>query len=99
MCEHGNTTQVNVKVMADLSATGKIRWKAAQIDSCIAPIVNALQEGGIDMRGSCCGHNEVSGQIALQDGRLLVALNKEDAADFLSGDLEILYNRIEKGMT
>jgi hypothetical protein len=65
---------VKVKVPADLSHTGKTFWKQAQIDRCIAPIVKALQEGGIDMRGSCCGHGRQCGEIELQDGRMLLIL-------------------------
>ncbi len=71
MCKR-EVKKVRVKVMEDLSHNGKQRWKMAQIDACIAPIVKALQEGGIDMRGSCCGHGEVDGTINLQDGRILI---------------------------
>ena len=69
MCEWGNTVPVWVKIPTDLSATGKERWKNDPIDSCIAPMVRALQDGGIDMRGSCCGHGCGWGHIGLQDGR------------------------------
>jgi hypothetical protein len=74
MCQHGNTRPVYVKIPADLSCTGGERWKHAQIDSCIADIVEALQQGGIDMRGSCCGHGKQFGDIQLQDGRVLLIL-------------------------
>lgn len=63
---------VRVKIQADLSHTGKEYWKVAAIDYCIAPIVKALQDAGIDMRGSCCGHGESNGNILLQDRRILV---------------------------
>jgi hypothetical protein len=63
--------KVNVKIPVDLSSTGEVKWKQANIDKCIAPIVKALQEGGINMRGSCCGHGHQEGQIILQDGRML----------------------------
>lgn len=71
MCEWGNTTKVWVKIPEDLSHTGREYWKYASIDSCIAPIVRALQETGIDMRSSCCGHFKSPGEIILQDGRVL----------------------------
>ena len=64
--------EVKVKISKDLSCTLNERWKFAKIDKCIAPIVKALQEGGIDMRGSCCGHGKNDGEILLQDGRMLV---------------------------
>ena len=72
MCEHGDTLEVRVKIPADLSHSGEERWKDAQIDRCIAPIVRALQEGDIDMRGSCCGHHKGQGSIELADGRSLI---------------------------
>ncbi len=72
MCERGrDSILVRVKISADMSRTGKTRWAWKQIDECIAPIVKALQEGGIDMRGCCCGHGDAPGSILLQDKRTL----------------------------
>ena len=78
MCEWGTYQDVCVKVPACLSCTGQAKWKVKKIDSCIADIVRALQEGGIDMRASCCGHGKTSGTIQLVDGRTLVVLGAED---------------------
>lgn len=72
MCEWGNTVPVRVWIPPDLDCAGRGKWKDAQIDSCIAPIVQALQESGINMRGSCCGHGRGPGEIELADGRMLV---------------------------
>ncbi len=72
MCEWGTRKIVRVKIPADLSHSGKEYWKEAGIDSCIAPLVGALQSAGIDMRASCCGHGKGPGSIVLQDGRRLV---------------------------
>jgi hypothetical protein len=72
MCKSGNTKIVRVKIPADLSCDGKEKWKEVGIDSCIAPIVKALQEAGIDMDGSCCGHGKSDGSILLHDGRELI---------------------------
>lgn len=73
MCEWGTWEIVHVKIPADLSCTGSARWKDVNIDSCIAGLVRGLQRGGIDMRGSCCGHDDMDfGTIHLQDGRMLV---------------------------
>lgn len=72
MCEYGDTVPVLVRIAADLAADSITGWKRAQIDRCIAPIVQALQHGGIDMRSSCCGHGKGGGEILLQDGRRLV---------------------------
>ena len=78
MCKYGNTILTKVKIPADLSHTGKSFWKKAGIDSCVAPIVKALQKGGIDMRGSCCGHGKMDGDIHLQDGRILIIKQNGD---------------------
>ena len=77
MCEYGTTVPVRVKVPADLSCSGAASWKEVQIDFCIAPIIKALQDAEIDMRGSCCGHSKGLGSIHLQDGRELLVLSKE----------------------
>jgi len=76
MCEWGEYILVNVKIPADLACEGKMKWKKMHIDKCIAPIVKALQDGGIDMRGSCCGHGK-NGEIELQDGRKLLISRNE----------------------
>ena len=77
MCEWGNTTKVLVKVPADLSHTGEERRAFKPIDSCIAPIVKALQKVGVDTRSSCCGHRKGEGHITLQDGRMILILDKK----------------------
>jgi hypothetical protein len=66
---------IKVKIPADLSHNGKTFWKEVKIDSCISDLVRALQQAGIDMRGSCCGHGKDQGQIDLADGRFLLILN------------------------
>jgi hypothetical protein len=71
MCEWGTDTLVRVKIVAALSHTGTEHWREIGIDSCIAPIVKALQDAGIDMLASCCGHGRAEGQIDLSDGRII----------------------------
>lgn len=61
-----------------------------QIDSCIADLVRALDQAGIDMRGCCCGHGEHEGNIALQDGRVLLVLQGEPADRYLASDHPLL---------
>ena len=70
------TERVSVIIPADLSRTHKERRKTIEIDYCIAGIVDALQKGGINMRGSCCGHGGRLGAIHLQDGRILLITNE-----------------------
>ena len=83
MCKWGTSEKVWIKIPAELSYTGKTRYKYAKIDKCIAPLVKTLQEGNIDMRGSCCGHSKTDGRIHLQDGRVLIikvkTLEKKEA--------------------
>ena len=43
-----------------------------ELDSCIAPIVDALGQAGIGTVASCCGHGTALGTIALSDGRELI---------------------------
>lgn len=69
--QHGKTIPLTVLVPADLSASGKAKWKRAQIDQAVADIVWALQRSGIAMRGSCSGHGKRPGEILLADGRVL----------------------------
>lgn len=70
MCKH--TTLVRVPIAADLSHTGEKRWDWKAVDACIAPLVNALNQAGIETRGCCCGHGWADGSILLQDGRELI---------------------------
>lgn len=72
----GDGILVKVKIPADLSSHGESYLGYKWIDSCIAPIVKALQEAGIDMRASCCGHGKGDGKIILQDGRILIIKNQ-----------------------
>lgn len=76
MCKWGTDKKVLVKIQAELSCSGVECYKIKKIDACIAPIVDALQRAGIDMRDSCCGHGKTDGRIDLQDGRQLVIKSK-----------------------
>jgi len=77
MCKLGKTENVLVKIPKDLSCTGYSKMQYTEIDSCIASLVEALQKGCIDMRGSCCGHNKSFGEIYLQDGRMLIIVDEK----------------------
>lgn len=71
MCEHGDTIDVPVMVLSAMAHGGQDEVKVKPIDRCIAPIVKALNDGGVYMLGSCCGHGMKMGEIALADGRYL----------------------------
>ena len=75
MCEYGNNIKMNVPIPVELSHSGELYWKMMDIDSCIAPIVAALNRAGIYTASSCCGHGKSLGHIWLQDGRALIILN------------------------
>ena len=74
MCQWGNTVQVEVTIVASHSHTGMQRRAVKEIDACLAPIVSALDRGGVLMFGSCCGHGERPPEVLLADGRRLVIL-------------------------
>lgn len=59
---------------AELSHTGRARPEVKAVDACIAPIVNALNAGGVLTANCCCGHGRGPGWIALYDGRWLARL-------------------------
>jgi hypothetical protein len=56
-------------------------------DPCIAPLVKALNEGGIPTVASCCGHGKRPGKIALADGRELFILPGFDSARALDAHI------------
>jgi hypothetical protein len=72
VCEHGNIVQLLVPIPANLSYTGKFRWDIKGIDSCIAPIVKALNDAEIYTSNSCCGHGKQPGEILFHNGRTLI---------------------------
>jgi hypothetical protein len=60
MCQQGDTTLM------------QWRGKLFDVDSCIAPLVTALNMAGAYTIASCCGHGHRPGNIALEDGRELI---------------------------
>ncbi len=62
---------VEVTIVAGLSHSGKEHRRVMPIDACIADIVKALDNAGIKMRHSCCGHGKIHGDIILDGGRVL----------------------------
>jgi len=62
MCEKGQT--IKMKLIGRMGEPAR----EVDIDKCIAPIIKALNEGGILTKSSCCGHGG-DGYILLQDGR------------------------------
>ena len=69
MCNRGDTTSTRV-----LDKSGNLH--TVEVDSCIAPLVEALNNHGIRTTGSCCWHKEKFGEIWLADGRDLVIVSE-----------------------
>ena len=75
-CDFGKPEIIlNVPIPANLSHTGKFHWALKPVDRCIAPIVQALNDGKIYTAGCCCGHGETEESIVLHDGRMLIIKN------------------------
>ena len=73
MCKWG-ITAIQIK-LAKPRADGSTHIPA---DPCIATIVQALNDAGIETVASCCGHSKRPGNIILSDGReLIIAPNFE----------------------
>lgn len=66
MCEHGKTVEMELG--------GRV-WS---VDACVAPLIQALNQGGIPTVASCCGHGRIHGVISLQDGRELVIMTVDE---------------------
>ncbi|MPZ13776.1 MAG: hypothetical protein GEU73_05030 [Chloroflexi bacterium] len=73
MCNDHSGTQVTVKH----PEKGLCRF---DVDTCIAPLVEALFAAGIPAVASCCGHGHRPGNIALEDGREIVIAPDFDTA-------------------
>ncbi len=72
MCAYGDTVIVRVKVLGFLAHEGIDTWKDKPIDRCISSLVATLQDHGVDMQGSCCGHGKNPGEIVLANGQKLI---------------------------
>lgn len=56
------------------------------VDRCIAPMVQALNDAGLETRASCCGHGKMPGNVMLADGRELVIMPDYDSTRKLWDD-------------
>ena len=82
MCEWNDTVRLSVPIPANLSHTGKFRWDIKEMDACIAPIIQALNDANIYTASCCCGHGKQDGSILLHDGReLIIKIGDEETPD------------------
>lgn len=73
MCEwHGGTYAGNLDVTLSHPRDDGISF--CSVDACIQPLVQAINDAGLQTINSCCGHGKRPGWIALEDGRhILIA--------------------------
>lgn len=59
MCRHGTTKFI------------KLNNKEVEVDTCIIPIIEALNNAGVRTTACCCGHKRTPGNVTLADGRVI----------------------------
>ena len=57
------------------------------VDSCIAPIIQVLNDNGFPTIASCCGHGKSFGNISLRNGRELIIMPDYKTARFIESIL------------
>lgn len=81
MCDHANREAAMTVIARDDNGT-----PTAWCDPCLAPLIEALNAGGIPTVASCCGHDgrgsdglqtDAPGWIVLSDGRTLTIARGE----------------------
>lgn len=78
MCTQGDTVVLTV------------HERPVDVDRCIAPLVQALNEAGLRTIASCCGHGRRPGQVALADGREVFVVPDYETAQALNQRLDAL---------
>ena len=73
MCKWGTDAVVRLAVPMPVSGRTEIK-----VDACIAPLVQALNDAGIETVACCCGHGRAVGRIDLADGRILEIRRSDD---------------------
>lgn len=81
MCDYANRERAMVVIRVDSDKRPTI-W----CDPCLAPLVTALNDGGISTVASCCGHGRRPGFVALDDGRVLVVARDLDESHAITRD-------------
>lgn len=96
MCERGDTVLVSVVVPALRSHTGEDRPAGREVDRCIAPIVRALNAGGVHTMSSCCGHGVRPGSVLLADGRELLVCPDLDTANTVAAAIHAVIEPVRR---
>lgn len=82
MCEKGDTVTMVLPSRPFSDPFG--RHLEYSIDRCIAPLVAALNQGGIATSSCCCGHGDGPGYVFLGNGRALVVAENRAEFDLLT---------------
>ena len=75
MCQWGNDALVNLCEPTPVQGRTTIK-----VDSCIAPLVQILNDYGVKTIASCCGHGKVEYSRIIIDARSVQILPKEDGS-------------------
>jgi len=68
MCKWG--TDMSVRLAYPLSVSGRTE---VDVDACIAPLVQMLNDYGIHTTGCCCGHGRSEGSVLIdQEGQRVI---------------------------
>lgn len=89
MCDHENREAA--MVVLDPGTPERNGRDGVWCDPCLAPLVKALNDGGLPTVASCCGHGGRPGFVSLADGReLFIAIPEQaEAIHQLSHDRQL----------
>lgn len=87
-CSHCGLAPVLVKLCRPTAQRGLTE---AGVDACIAPLVQALNDGGIQTVASCCGHGRMPGRVILEDGRDVLVMTRADSSEYFSHERFTIY--------
>lgn len=68
MCKQGNEKRIKL-------TDGRIK----SCDECLHPLVQCLNDYGLQTTSSCCGHNKQPTRISLKDGREILVVDYDIA--------------------
>ena len=73
MCKWNTTTLVT------LTVPNRHGNQVVSVDMCIAPIIQAFNDVGLETVASCCGHGKQPGRISLRNGKDIFIFDFEQA--------------------
>lgn len=74
MCKWGN--DIIVKLQRPMGVSQR---DYCGVDACIAPLVQAMNDNGMETVSSCCGHGNRPGEIILADNRSVILCTWEQS--------------------